>query len=41
MAEKIYTIPINDAFDMDTECAICEFQKRKSGNVLNIPLAQA
>ena len=29
MKEKIYTIPINDAFDMDTECALCEFLKKE------------
>ena len=29
MKEKIYTIPINDAFDLDTECAICEFEKKE------------
>ena len=24
MAEKLYTIPVNDAFDADCECPVCE-----------------
>ncbi len=27
MKEKIYTIPINDAFDKNCECAVCAFMK--------------
>ena len=38
MAEKIYTIPINDAFDMDTECAICEFQKKEERECIEYTL---
>ena len=26
--ETIYTIPINEAFEKDTECALCEIEKR-------------
>lgn len=26
MKEKIYTIPINDAFNKNSECAVCEFE---------------
>lgn len=34
MKENIYTIPINDAFDADSECPICEFfQKEEKGRV--------
>ncbi len=29
MKEKIYTIPINDAFDKHSECAVCEFEKQQ------------
>ena len=29
MKENIYTIPINDAFSLDTECPICEFVKKE------------
>lgn len=29
MKERIYTIPINDAFDKNGECAICEFEKNQ------------
>lgn len=29
MKEKIYTIPINDAFSADSECPLCEFLKKE------------
>ena len=29
MKENIYTIPINEVFDMDCECPICEFVKNE------------
>lgn len=29
MKEKIYTIPINEAFDKNCECSICEFMKKE------------
>ena len=29
MKERIYTIPINDAFDKNSECAICGFEKEQ------------
>ena len=38
MKEKIYTIPINDAFDMDTECAICEFEKKEENEYVEYTL---
>lgn len=28
MKEKLYTIPVNDAFSMDCECPICQIQKK-------------
>ncbi len=27
MAEKLYTIPVNDAFDADSECPVCEMYR--------------
>ncbi len=38
MKEKIYTIPINDAFDKHTECAICEFEKQEEQNRIDYTL---
>lgn len=32
MKENIYTIPINDAFDADSECPICEFFQKEEKN---------
>ncbi len=32
MKERIYTIPINDAFDSRTECPVCEFAKKEELN---------
>ena len=28
MKEQIYTIPLNEAFDKDSECPFCELQKK-------------
>ncbi len=28
MKEKIYTIPVNEAFDTDSECALCHLRKK-------------
>lgn len=28
MKEKLYTIPVNDAFDADTECPLCSMRKQ-------------
>lgn len=32
MKENIYTIPINDAFDTDCECPVCEFFHKEEKN---------
>lgn len=34
MAEKIYTIPVNDAFDSDCECPICAMYKELEDNAV-------
>lgn len=38
MKEKIYTIPINDAFDSHTECPVCEFAKQEELNRIEYTL---
>ena len=38
MKEKIYTIPINDAFDSHTECPVCEFAKTEEQNRIEYTL---
>ena len=35
MKETIYTIPLNEAFDTDCECAICEFMRKEEINLVN------
>lgn len=34
LKEKIYTIPINDAFDKKCECSICEFLKEEEKKLI-------
>lgn len=38
MKEHIYTIPINDAFDTDCECPICEFLKNEETQLIDYTL---
>ena len=35
MKEKIYTIPINDAFDKNDECAICAFMREEEKKLID------
>lgn len=35
MKEKIYTIPVNEAFDKDTECPFCELTKKLDADILD------
>lgn len=35
MKEKIYTIPINDAFDAESECPFCVLKQKLEDDVLN------
>ncbi len=34
MKETIYTIPLNEAFDTDCECPVCEFMKKEEKNLI-------
>lgn len=38
MKEHIYTIPINDAFDKDCECPVCEFMRNEENNLIDYTL---
>lgn len=38
MAEQIYTIPVNDAFDSDCECPICEMYRLLERNAIEYTL---
>ncbi len=38
MKEKIYTIPVNEAFDEDSECPLCRLYKKTEDEVLNYVL---
>ena len=41
MKEKIYTIPINDAFDENTECAVCAFLKKEEKDRIEYALGDS
>ena len=41
MKEKIYTIPINDAFDENGECPICSFMKKEEANRVEYALGDS
>ncbi len=34
LKEKIYTIPINEAFDKSCECSVCEFMKKEEKDLI-------
>ena len=38
MKERIYTIPINDAFDQDTECPLCICERKLENDALEYTL---
>lgn len=38
MKEHIYTIPINDAFDTDCECPVCQFMKNEEKQLVEYTL---
>lgn len=38
MAEKLYTIPVNDAFNVDCECPVCEMYKKLENDALDYTL---
>ena len=41
MKEKIYTIPINDAFDENGECPICSFMKKEEADRIEYALGDS
>lgn len=41
MKEKIYTIPVNEAFDLNTECAICQMRKKLENEAVDYALGGA
>ena len=38
MKEKLYTIPVNDAFDLDTECPICSMRKKLENDMVEFTM---
>lgn len=38
MKEKLYTIPVNEAFETDTECPICSMQKKLETNAIEFTM---
>lgn len=38
MKERIYTVPLNEAFDANTECAFCELHKKLNEDALKYTL---
>lgn len=38
MAEKLYTIPVNDGFDTDCECPVCVMYKKLESDALDFTL---
>lgn len=38
MKEKLYTIPVNDAFDADCECPICQMRKTLEENAIEFTM---
>jgi hypothetical protein len=41
MKERIYTIPINEAFDQDTECPLCICERKLESDALDYTLGPA
>ncbi|MCR4716851.1 MAG: DUF6062 family protein [Lachnospiraceae bacterium] len=38
MKEQLYTIPVNDAFDADCECPICEMYRQLEANAIDFTM---
>lgn len=38
MKEKLYTIPVNDAFDADSECPLCSMRKQLESNAIEFTM---
>ena len=41
MKEKIYTIPVNEAYDTDCECPVCQLEKKLERDTLDYTLGAA
>lgn len=41
MKEKIYTIPVNEAYDKDSECPLCELEKELESEAVKYTLGAA
>ena len=41
MKEKIYTIPVNEAYDKDCECPLCELEKQQEKEAVRYALGAA
>ncbi len=41
MKEKIYTIPVNEAYDLDCECPLCELEKKLEAESVEYALGAA
>ncbi|MGN0181307.1 MAG: DUF6062 family protein [Candidatus Ornithomonoglobus sp.] len=41
MKEKIYTIPVNEAYDKDCECPLCELEKQQEKEAVSYALGAA
>ena len=41
MEEKLYTIPLTEAFEADDECALCNVQRRIENDLLDFVLGSA
>lgn len=41
MKEKIYTIPVNEAYDLDCECPLCELEKKLEAEAVEYSLGAA
>ena len=36
--EELYTIPVNDAFDLDTECPVCAMQQALEADAIEFTM---
>ena len=41
MKEQIYTIPVNEVYDTDCECPLCELEKKLEKETLDYTLGAA
>ena len=41
MKEQIYTIPVNEVYDTDCECPLCELEKKLEKETLDYEIGRA